>query len=122
MFSRANKFVFQRATELRERQTAAEEILWNYLKTKPLGFKFRRQHPFSCYILDFYCHALKLAIEVNGSFHEMAEVRENDKLRQVQLEKQGLTVLRFTNYQINQKPGEIMKQIEGYLRSKTKPK
>jgi imidazole glycerol-phosphate synthase subunit HisF len=122
MFSRANKFVFQRATELRERQTAAEEILWNYLKTKPLGFKFRRQHPFSCYILDFYCHALKLAIEVNGSFHEMAEVRENDKLRQVQLEKQGLTVLRFTNDLVDQKNEEIIKQLESYLRSKTKPK
>ncbi|MBO9682401.1 MAG: DUF559 domain-containing protein [Flavisolibacter sp.] len=63
-------------------------MLWNYLRTKPFGFKFRRQHPFSIYILDFYCHQLKLVIEVDGSIHNVAEVKQNDEIRQQQLEKE----------------------------------
>jgi cyclase len=77
MFSGAENLLFKRASELRKQQPFAEEILWNYLRTKPLGFKFRRQHPFSIYIVDFYCHQLKLAIEVDGSIHEVEEVKKN---------------------------------------------
>jgi imidazole glycerol-phosphate synthase subunit HisF len=71
MFSGADKLLFEKAAALRSRQTFAEELLWNYLRTKPLGFKFRRQHSFSNYILDFYCHALNLVIEVDGSIHQV---------------------------------------------------
>ena len=67
-----------------------KQILWGYLKTKSLGFKFRRQHPYSLYILDFYCHSLKLVIEIDGSIHEKEEVKENDKIRQQSLEIDGL--------------------------------
>ena len=66
MHAGANKFIFQRARELRDRETNAELVLWGYLKGKPLGLKFRRQHPYAVFILDFYCHALKLVIEVDG--------------------------------------------------------
>jgi very-short-patch-repair endonuclease len=52
MFSAANKLLFERASRHRKQQTFTEEILWNYLKVKPFGLKFRRQHPFSIYILD----------------------------------------------------------------------
>jgi cyclase len=75
MFSGADNFLFRRASELRSQQTFAEDILWSYLRTKPFGFKFRRQHPFSVYILDFYCHQLKLAIEVDGSIHNLDEAK-----------------------------------------------
>lgn len=68
MHSGAAKPLYQMARELRNNATHAETILWGYLKTKPLGFKFRRQHPYSIYILDFYCHSLKLVIEVDGIF------------------------------------------------------
>ncbi len=54
----------------------AESILGGYLKTKPFGLKFRRQHPYSVYILDFYCHKLKLVIEVDGSIHYIDTVKE----------------------------------------------
>ena len=97
MFSGADKLLFERAAKLRRQQTFAEEILWNYLRTKPLGFKFRRQHPFSVYILDFYCHELKLAIEVDGSIHNIEEVKENDEIRQKQLEQDCNNFLRFSN-------------------------
>jgi cyclase len=118
MFSGADKLLFERAAKLRRQQTFAEEILWNYLRTKPLGFKFRRQHPFSVYILDFYCHELKLAIEVDGSIHNIEEVKENDEIRQKQLEQNCINFLRFSNDEIRLKPEEVIQQIETYLKGK----
>jgi imidazole glycerol-phosphate synthase subunit HisF len=97
MHSGANKFLFQRAVELRNKATHAEELLWNFLKTKPGGLKFRRQHPYSNYILDFYCHRLKLVIEVDGCIHDNPDVKQNDINRQNVLEADRLKVLRLTN-------------------------
>jgi cyclase len=122
MFSGAESFLFERAANLRKQQTFAEEILWNYLRAKPFDFKFRRQHPHSVYILDFYCHALKLAIEVDGSIHNVDEVRQNDKIRQRQLEQEGLTFLRFSNNEIKLKPEEVIRQIETFLKEKLENK
>jgi len=115
MFLGAEKLLFERADKFRKQQTFAEEILWNYLKTKPLGLKFRRQHPFSSYILDFYCHALRLAIEVDGSVHDLEEIKKNDELRQKQMEQEGLSFLRFRNDEIKLRPEEVIKKIEAYL-------
>jgi len=115
MFAGADKFLFARAGELRKQQTFAEELLWQYLKTKPLGFKFRRQHVFSNYILDFYCHALKLVIEVYGSIHNEEEIKRNDAIRQKHLENDKLLVLRFTNDEIRLNKEEVVKQIEKHL-------
>ncbi len=70
------------------------------LKEKPLGFKFRRQHPYSLYILDFYCDSLKLVIEVDGDIHNKEEVKENDKERQQSLENENLRVLRLTSEEV----------------------
>ena len=68
MHAGASKDIYQRARELRNRSTHAEDILWGFLKTKPGTVKFRRQHPYSIFILDFYCHDLRLVIEVDGEF------------------------------------------------------
>jgi len=122
MFLGADNFLFERASKLRKQQTFAEEILWNYLRTKPFGFKFRRQHAFSIYILDFYCHQLKLVIEVDGSIHNVAEVKQNDEIRQQQLEKENLTFLRFSNEEIKLKPEEVIRQIETFLKGKLENK
>jgi cyclase len=100
MHGGAQKPLFQMARENRNNATPAEEILWNYLKTKPLGIKFRRQHPYSVYILDFYCHALKLIIEVDGSIHNLEEVKKNDPERENLLKKDGLNIIRFTNDEV----------------------
>ena len=125
MFAGAGKLLFARASELRKQQTFAEELIWQYLRTKPLGFKFRRQHVYSIYILDFYCHAVKLVIEVDGSIHMTEDVKENDQVRQKQLEADGLFVLRFTNDEIELRKEEVIKTIENHLRlsanSKKKP-
>jgi very-short-patch-repair endonuclease len=99
MFSGAG-ILFVRAGELRKQQTFFEELLWQYLKTEPLGFKFRGQHPYGNYILDFCCHALKLVIELDGSIHEIEEVKQIDEVRQKHLESDNLFVLRFSNDEI----------------------
>ena len=120
MFSGADKLLFQKAAQLRSQPTFAEELLWNYLRTKPCGFKFRRQHPFSNYILDFYCHALCLVIEVDGSIHQVEEVKNSDEQRQKQLEGQGLSFIRSTNNEIKLQLEKVIQQIEAYLQSKIK--
>ncbi len=118
MHSGATKEIYQRARDLRNKETHAETILWGYLKTKPLSLKFRRQHPYSIYILDFYCHKLKLIIEVDGSIHTVKSVNESDQARQILLEQDGLSVLRFTNEQVLYKLEEVIAAIE-HLSSKT---
>ena len=97
--------MFSGAKELRNNVTEAEMILWGYLKTKPSGYKFRRQHPLHNYIVDFFCYKLKLIIEVDGSIHNNEEVKKNDAGRQMIIESEGLNILRFTN-------DEVTKQLE----------
>ncbi len=116
MFAGASPIIFSRAQELRKQQTFAEEILWNYLRTKPLGFKFRRQHAYLHYILDFYCHKLKLCIEIDGSIHDREDVRINDEERQRQLENTGLEVIRFRNDELIQSPEIVFEKINQILK------
>ena len=115
MHSGAAKPLYQMARESRNNATHAETILWGYLKTKPFGFKFRRQHPYSIYILDFYCHSLKLVIEVDGSIHDLAEVNENDKHRESLLQKDGLIFIRFENNRVEKDLEEVVKEIENFI-------
>jgi imidazole glycerol-phosphate synthase subunit HisF len=92
MFFGAGPLIFENAKQLRNKQTAAETMLWASLKQSFPTLRFRRQHPISIYIADFYCHKLKLVIEVDGLIHEKIEVRENDYNRQLHLENLGLKV------------------------------
>lgn len=115
MHGGAGKELYPRARELRNRSTHAEDILWGYLKTKPRGHKFRRQHPYAIYVLDFYCHKLKLIIEVDGSIHHRKDIKANDQLRQQLLEQDGMKVLRLTNEQILSKPEDVIVHIEQYI-------
>ena len=91
----AHPLIFRKAEELRNRMTHAEELLWNYLKTNEWKIKFRRQHSISLYVADFYCHKLKLVIEVDGSIHENEDVKRNDIEREANLKSLGLHILRF---------------------------
>ena len=117
MHAGAEKGIFQRARQLRDNATHAEDVLWGYLKTKPMGLKFRRQHPYSVYILDFYCHKLKLVIEVDGKIHLDKAVKTNDQLRQSLLEEDGMSVLRFTNELVLTKLEEVILAIEKHLKN-----
>jgi cyclase len=113
MFEGANYLLFERAKSLRKNMTASEMVLWMHIKEGLNGFKFRRQHPIGLYIADFYCHKAKLIIEVDGSIHDGVEIRQQDKIRQQDLENLGHKVIRFSNEQ-------VLKQIEKVLQSITK--
>ena len=109
MFYKADPLIFDNARELRNKLTPAEQIFWLRLKERFPEYKFRRQHPISIYIADFYCHKIKLIIEIDGSIHDSEEVKLNDKKRQQDLEELNLTVIRFTNSQVK---NEIESVIE----------
>jgi len=121
MFLGADKNVFSNARELRNNPTHAELIMWSYLKQKPFGYKFRRQHPISIYVADFYCHALKLIIEIDGNIHSDIDVRKHDIERQKNLEDEGIHFIRFTNEQVEKELEFTISKIEGYLNNMGKP-
>ena len=84
-----------RARRLRRNSTDVEMKLWHKLRNGQLGANFRRQHPAGSFILDFYCSAVRLAIELDGGQH--AEEPAHDKRRDAWLIERGVTVLRFWN-------------------------
>ena len=116
MFKGASPLIFARAMALRETMTKAEQVLWEELRLKKLGFKFRRQHPLGAYITDFYCHQLKLVIELDGEIHSLKQVQEYDKQREANILAMGLHILRFQNAavfeNINHVREQILKKIE----------
>ena len=74
------------AREKRRKPTRSEMILWEALRRRQLGARFRRQHPLGPYVVDFYCVAHKLVVEVDGAVHDSAEAAERDAARQAWLE------------------------------------
>jgi very-short-patch-repair endonuclease len=99
-----------RCRELRRSATNAERLLWQLLRARQIaGAKFRRQHQFGPYILDFYCHERKLAIEVNGA-HHATEV-ERDEARTHYLESRGLRVIRFTNREALRETESLLNRV-----------
>jgi len=116
MYYGANQNIQEKAKNLRKRETNAEQILWEKLKNKQLfGFKFRRQHPIEYYIVDFYCHKAKLVIEVDGSIHNIPEIKERDEGRTFEIEKYGITILRFTNEDIYNNINFVINEIKKFL-------
>src|SRR3954451_21360612 len=90
------KLKTERAHKLRREATDVERWLWQRLRRAQIdGASFRRQHPAGNYILDFYCPALRLAIELDGGQH--AEESARDKRRDAWLIERGVTLLRFWN-------------------------
>jgi very-short-patch-repair endonuclease len=103
---------FIKAKFMREHMTNAESILWEALKSKQLnGFKFRRQHAIGLYIVDFYCHKLKLVIEIDGGYHNTQEQREKDNLRTKELVDLGVKVIRFTNEDVEKDLDKVLETI-----------
>jgi very-short-patch-repair endonuclease len=84
----------KRARKLRSEMSLPETILWREIRKRPSGLKFRRQHPAGVYILDFYCSAARLAIEVDGHSHDGARAAQADAARGHFLRSQGVATLR----------------------------
>jgi very-short-patch-repair endonuclease len=96
------------ARSLRKSLTPVEALLWKYLKDRHMiHIKFRRQYPVAGFVLDFYCPAKKLGIELDGSIHNIR--KEYDVARQDIIEDKGIKILRFRNE-------EVVDNMEGVLR------
>ena len=95
--------------------TEAESILWNLLRGKQLGVRFRRQHPVEGYIPDFICLPCKLIIEVDGGYHYLEGQPISDEERTVYLEAKGYHVLRFTNEEVIAAPEKVLSLIKDEL-------
>ena len=107
--------------ELRANGTPAERTLWNWLKSKQIrGLQFRRQFSVGHHILDFYCPALKLAIELDGDYHYHMAMPEQDwKRDQELLCKHGIKTLRFENKTVFEHPRIIINAILAELDKST---
>ena len=110
----------QYAKQLRNNSTLSEVLLWKRIKGKSLGVEFHRQVPLSEYIVDFYCHELMLAIEIDGNSHDYKY--EHDKFRQNSLEKLGITFVRFSDLSVKKEMENVIRTLEQIIEeSKTSP-
>ena len=101
---------------LRHDMTITERILWKRLRNKQLGgLRFRRQHGFGDYVMDFYCPVLKLCIEIDGDIHQLSDVRLKDEIRTKFLEDNGIRVLRFSNEEVYNNIDEVLNRIIDFI-------
>jgi very-short-patch-repair endonuclease len=111
----------ERARQLRRKLTWAEKALWRVLRGERFaGYKFRRQHPFGVYTLDFYCAEARLVLETDGSGHGHPERRKLDAERDAFLRSKGITVKRIWNSQLRREP-EVVRQNLWLLLQKQAP-
>lgn len=100
---------------LRRNSTQAEEKLWQILRNRKfMGLKFRRQVTFGRYVLDFYCKAQKLVVEIDGDYH--STVVEYDVKREELLDSAGLRILRFSNQEILKDIEKVLQILEEIIR------
>ena len=102
------------ARTLRKNSTLSEVILWQNIKRKAYGVQFHRQVPMLDYIVDFYCHEIGLAIEIDGSSHNHKYLY--DAKRQGRLEKEGVKFIRFTNEEVKKELFSVLLVLEEKVR------
>ena len=120
MFFGAKAELFTLALQMRKNPTEAERAMWKILrKFRHSGFAFRRQHPIEFYIADFYCHNLRLVIEVDGEIHTEKEIQSHDEGRTGELERFGIKVIRFTNSQILNECDLVVEKINAAIKELT---
>jgi len=105
---RVTKEKLERARELRREMTPAERLLWQEVRAKKLGVRFRRQQVVAGFIVDFYCHKAALVVEVDGDIHDLQ--KDEDARREKVLREMGLGIVRFRN-------DEVLKELSPTLRS-----
>jgi len=119
MFYGASPSLFEKARYLRNNLTKTESILWEKLNRKQLGVKFRRQHPVFIYIADFYCHAIKLVIEIDGTYHTKPGQKTYDEFRSEDINTFGIEVIRFTDDQVLNGIEKVLKEIRKVIYRRT---
>jgi very-short-patch-repair endonuclease len=108
----------ERARQLRQAETLCEELAWNWLRDrKAFGVKFRRRQPLGGYIVDFYCHELRLVVELEGEVHSQPSRMKSDARRKARLERLGCNVLCVPNGLVLQDPDGFLTRIGQYIPS-----
>ena len=108
--------------ELRKEPTLYESLLWARLRGSQLeGHKFRRQHSVGVYILDFYCPAKRLCVEVDGNVHDNKAAIAHDKERDETLAQLNIRTVRFTNNEVVTDTESVLKQITAFLNAESSP-
>ena len=106
----------QLAKKLRNESTETEIYLWLKLKGKQMyGYDFHRQKPIDNYILDFFCYNLMLGIEVDGYSHEILEVHNKDIVKEKRMNELGITILRFSDFEVLRDMENVIRAIEFYI-------
>jgi len=111
----ATREIFQIAERLRRDMTATEKIIWDRVSKNQLGVRIRRQHPVWKFIADFYCHEVRLVIEIDGGIHLRSENREYDISRDIILKEFQIEILRFTNDEVINKTDRVIEKIKGTI-------
>ena len=106
---KVTKEKLQRAKELRREMTPAEKILWQEVRAKKLGVRFRRQQVIQGFIVDFYCHKSALVVEVDGDIHDLQQ--EEDARREKALSALGLRIVRFRNDEVVRDVSAVVEKI-----------
>ena len=81
-----------------------------------MGYRWRPQYAVGGYILDFYCPAAKLVVELDGSQHDLADAVESDRLRTEYLAARGFTIIRFRNHEVMDDTASVLDRIESEVR------
>ena len=100
-----------RAKRLRRKMSLPEVLLWQRLRLRPSGLKFRRQHDGLDHVLDFYCHEARTIIEVDGISHDMGDRPFLDELRDEELQSKGLTIIRIPAKEVLADPDAAAESI-----------
>lgn len=104
------------ARQLRNNSTKSEIYLWKHLKRKQMcDYDFHRQKPLDNFIVDFFCHELMLAIEIDGFTHLLEEVQIKDAEKEKKLNELGVRVLRFPDKEVFEDIDNVLKEIEAYI-------
>jgi very-short-patch-repair endonuclease len=119
MYFGARPETLSAAKILRRKMTVSEKLLWERLNQKKVsGIRFRRQHPISYFIADFYCHEARLVIELDGEIHKQQV--EYDDGRSAEMEKYFIKVIRFTNSVVENNMEEVIRRIEDEAKRRIK--
>ncbi len=100
----------ERRRNLRNNSSNEEKILWKWLRGKKMNAKFRRQTSIGPYVVDFYCPALKLVVELDGVQHE--DSHQYDNVRDFFLHEQGCQILRFPNWLVHNDLNKVLDSIQ----------
>jgi very-short-patch-repair endonuclease len=111
----------ERARKLRREMSLPDVLLWRVLRTKPMGVKFRNQHPIEDYVADFYCHAARTVFEIDGIVHDMGDQHEFDARRDAALTLAGVQVVRIAAAEVLRDVDAVANMIVRYCLDRPPP-